>query len=421
MSNKFLPFLLSVLLAAGLACKFLPEYFYNIGKADFERKNYEKAFVHLGKAYDFNKNNQDYRYYYVQTMLKLKPNKKVQQKLFEISTDKKKDSAHTSAERQIKKWRYNVLQNIGNNYIEQVPLNNKIVRWSKFPIKISIINNSGTNVPEYYRTEVLRAFSLWQGETKFLQFEEVNNPSDAVIVIEIKKLPDNVCEGKVCRYVLGFTTPEYSGSHLNKMNIVLYDQNPYGKFFTDRELFNTVLHEIGHALGIMGHSYNSNDVMYMSAEDNIYKEDRSYFQYLSEQDINTIKLLYKLIPDITDAISENTKNLVYAPIVLGTEEDISNRKVEEAKNYIKNAPDLSGGYMDLGIAYSELNRTDEAIEAMQKAYSLAKNDNEKYLCLFNLSVINFNSENPQKALEYALMAQKISDTPEIRELISKIK
>ena len=341
-----------IAIICALIYRFLPNYFYAQGKANYDKKNYEKAYEYFNQAHSIFKNNQDYRYYYVQTMIKLKPTKEIQQKVFEISTDKKNDSAHISAERQVKKWKYSVMQNIGSNYIEQVPTDKKIMRWSKFPITVAIVNNSRTDIPPYYKNEILRALYQWQSSSGFLKFSQTNNPQDANILVEIKKLPDNVCQGNVCQFVLGTTTPLYKGKFLQKMNIVLYDKNPQGKFFTEKQIFNTILHEMGHALGIMGHSYNQGDIMYMSADHNdIYAEDRSYFQYLSDNDINTVTLLYRLIPDITNSENINTNNLVYAPIVLGTEEDITNRKLTEAKNYIKNAPDLAGGYIDLGIAY----------------------------------------------------------------------
>lgn len=411
----------SIAIILALIYRFLPAYFYYQGKANYDNENYSKSYEYLNKAYSVYKNNSDFRNYYVKAMLKNKPDKNIQKKLFEISTDSNNDNAHENAANQIRRWKFNVLRNIGNNYIEQVPLDKKIIRWSKLPITISIENKSSTQVPDYYKNEILRAFSQWQNSTRFLKFKQVNS-SDANISIEIKDLPDNVCEGNVCHFVLGYTTPQYSGKFLKKMNIILYNKNPRGEYFSDKSLYNTVLHEIGHALGIMGHSYNENDLMYMTAEqDNTYAEDRSSFQYLSQQDVNTITLLYKLIPDITNSEKINYDGLVYAPIVLGTDEDISKRKLKEAQNYIKNAPDLAGGYIDLGIAYSELGRYNEAIDAMQKAYSLSKTDNERYMSLFNLSAIYLSMENKTKAKEYALKAQQISNTEEVQNLILNIR
>ena len=209
------------------------------------------------------------------------------------------------------------------------------------------------------------------------------------------------------------------------MTIILYSNDPYGNFFSDKELYNTILHEIGHALGIMGHSYSSEDLMYMATENdnNYYAPYRSSFQYLSSKDINTIKLLYKMFPNITNTPLENleTKGQIYAPIILGTSSQISSRKLKEAQNYVKNAPNIAGGYIDMGIAYAELNRYKDAIKSLQKGYTLTKSDNEKYIILYNLAAIYMNIQKYDTALEYAQQAKQLYDNEEIKELIMNIK
>lgn len=234
-----------------------------------------------------------------------------------------------------------------------------------------------------------------------------------------------MCSGQTCRYVVGFTTPNYKGPTLYDMTIVLYTNDPFGNYFSDKELYNTILHEIGHALGIMGHSYSTEDLMYMTADNDssFYAPYRSSFQYLSSKDINTIRLLYKLLPTITNTpLNElNKKGLIYAPIILGTSAEISSRKLKEAQNYIKNAPDIAGGYIDMGIAYAELNKNKEALKAMQKAYELAKSDNEKYMVSYNLAVMNMNKGDYDTALKFAREAKELYNSDEVKELITNIK
>ena len=413
-------------IAFGLFYKLLPVFFFWQGQNNLKNNEYIKAFKNLKAAYKFNRHNKDYRYYYTLSLTKLSPTVKVQKYMFEIAESKENDSARQLAELEISKWQDNIISNIGDNYIEQEPLDNRIIRWDEktFPLKIAITDNSNIELPPYYRVEILEAFAQWQSSVNFLKFEEIQNSKDADIVVDIVPLPDNVCEGQVCRYVVGYTTPKYNGAKLKKMIISLYDKDPYGNYFSDKELYNTILHEIGHALGIMGHSYSSEDLMYMTTESNnsFYAPYRSSFQYLSSQDINTINLLYKLIPDITNTPLKqlDTKGLIYAPVVLGSSEDISSRKLEEAKNYIKNAPDISGGYIDLGIAYAELNKNTEALKAMNKALTLAKSDNEKYMANYNIAALYMNNGKLDKALTFAKEAQNIYDTDEIKDLITNI-
>ena len=404
--------------------KATPVCFYYQGKSALDKKDYIKAHKCLKNAYNFDKKNKDYRYYYVQSLLRLSPTVTVQKEMFNVASSDDKDSAQTVAEAKIAEWRNNILSNIGNNYIEQAPSDKGIVRWSieKFPLKIALVNQSNVEIPEYYNNEVYRAFSQWEVSSQILKFSSTNNANDADILVKFENLPSDVCNGNDCKYVVGFTTPSIKNNILKKMTITLYTKDPNGNYFSDKELYNTILHEAGHALGIMGHSYSSDDLMYMATEgSNFYTPYRSSFQYLSSQDINTIKLLYKLVPAITNSEKVNTKGLVYAPIVLGTSKEVSLRKLKDAQNYVKSAPDIPGGYVDLGIAYAELNKTHEAVKALQKALTLSKSDSDKYISYFNIAVVFVNSGDTKNALEYALKAQSISNNDEINELITNIR
>lgn len=418
--RKLTVIICAIAILFAIAVKSAPVFYFNTGKTALKKQDYVKAHKNLKKAYNFNKNNKDYRYYYVQTLLNLSPTITVQKEVFEIASGTQNDSAQDLAENKVSEWRNNVMRTIGDNYIEQAPMDKGIVRWDseKFPLSIVIYDNSKIDIPPYYKEEIQKAFAQWQSSTQFIQFKNVDKNAD--ITVSIQPLPSDVCSENTCRYVVGYTVPDIKGKTLHKMTIVLYAKDPYGNFFSDKELYNTILHEIGHALGIMGHSYSSEDLMYMASQNSFYSPYRSSFQYLSSKDINTMKLLYKLVPDITNSNDINTKGLIYSPIILGTAKDISMRKLKEAQNYIKQAPDIPGGYIDLATAYSELGKNKDAINTLNKALELSKTNNDKYLSLYNLAVIYTNTENFDKALEYANMAKAISDTEEIKDLISNI-
>ncbi len=412
----------------GITIKLMPVYYYKRGQSYLKQQDYVKAYKNLKQACNLDKKNQNYRYYYVQSLSNLNPTIKVQKEMFLLSTDNIKDSAKLTATSIINDWRNNIYRTIGENYIEQAAFDKGIIRWdvNKFPLKIIIIDDTKSDqLPAYYNEEIINAFTQWQNSTQFIKFQQTNNVKYANIIVKIVPLPKDICSDNICKYVVGYTTPDFKGSTLKKMTIVLYDKDPFGNFFSDKELYNTILHEIGHSLGIMGHSYSSGDLMYMSnnnTSSNFYVPYKSSFQYLSAQDLNTIKLLYKLVPDITntDIKKIDKKGLIYAPIVLGTSRELSSKKLEEAKNYIKNAPQLAGGYIDLGIAYAELNKYSESVKAFEKANTLVKNNNEKYIVLFNLAAVNLNNNNLKKALEYANQAKNISNTDDINELIMNI-
>ena len=176
----------------------------------------------------------------------------------------------------------------------------------------------------------------------------------------------------------------------------------------------------------MGHSYSTDDLMYMSSretQDKIFTRFRSSFQYISAKDLNTIRLLYNLEPDITNtSLNEiNSEGLIYPPIVLGSSEEIGSQKLKEAENYIKNAPDLPGGYIDLAVAYAQLGKLRKATENLGTALQLAKTEQDKYVIYYNYAVVYLNNNNPESALKYAQTAQQINNNDEILDLISNIQ
>lgn len=405
--------------------KVLPDIYFNMGKTAFESRDYQNAHNFLKFAIELNGKDRNYRYYFVQTLLKMPPTIEVQKDLFSVADKKIPDSADLLAEQRISEWKNSIFLNIGENYIEKAPFNDKILRWdaSKFPLVVNIQNNS-QNAPNYYIPTIKKAFMQWQGSTGgFIKFI-FQNSNDANIFVSINPQDTSkTCRGNDCKYVVAYTTPTIKGDKLQKMDIKFYDSNNLGMPFGQRELYNTALHEIGHSLGIMGHSFNKDDLMYMeNNQEKISDTYRSDFQLISPRDLNTLNLLYKLIPDITNSeISKfDTKGQFFAPIVMGSEEEVNSRKLVEAQNYIKGAPELPNGYIDLGAAYAELKQYNNAINAMNKALDLSSNDGEKFAINYNLAVIYSQVKDWQNALKYARVAKSLQNSPDIDGFIAMI-
>lgn len=426
---KLIPSILLIGIVFVVAVKSMPALYFKLGNTAFEKQDYVSAYQHFSKAKSLAPSNKDYRYQYAVALSKLKPSLKVQKETFELSEDKRADSAVYRARQQVYAWNTQIAQNYGSNYIEQVPYDSNIIRWNPetFPLKVAIDFPSDSSLPEYYRNEIAKAFYQWENSTGFLKFTFSNNPKKSDIIIKFLPLPESNCDSKGCKYVVAYTVPAIKNRQLASMTITLYDKDAYGNYFSDKELYNTILHEIGHALGIMGHSYSSEDLMYMSSTNektnSVFTRHRSSFQYISSKDLNTLKLLYNMTPTITNTpLSKlKTEGLIYSPIVLGGIEKISKRKIQEAENYIKKAPDLPNGYIDLATAYAEGGNIRKAEQNLKKAFSLAKTPNEQYIIYYNFAVIYLNNNKPKDALPYAQEARNIQNTEEIAELISNIQ
>ncbi|MBP3924843.1 matrixin family metalloprotease [bacterium] len=418
-------FICVIAVAFGIFVEFLPSFYFNAGKKCFDNQDYVAAYTNFSKAYNISKKDKKIRYYYTKTLTKLSPTIKIQKELFKISESNVNDSAKTTASIKIEDLRNRFTALTSDNYIEQVPSESGVIRWDlkSFPLKIAIKTDI-TGLPEYFEVQTLKALNQWRNSTKFVTFNIVENPEIANILIEFVPMPKDVCKENSCYYVVGNTVPTIKNGILKKMTITIYDKDPRGNYFSDKELYNTVLHEMGHALGIMGHSYNSDDLMYMSNENSnsIFSQYRSEFQYLSTSDLNTINLLYKMYPDVTNIAHDqiDKTGLIYAPIILGNNKSRSEKKLKEAENYIKKAPDIVNGYIDKAIALSELERVDEAIASLEKGLSISKRNEEKYVIYYNAAVIYINNKKPEQAKIYAQKAQQIDNSEEIQNLIKNI-
>ena len=392
--------------------KLLPTVLFSSGKHNFENKNYIEAADKFKLALKFDPKNVDYRYFYVKTLAELQPTYYVQKVVYTFSKSKHEDGAKILANEIVTEWRTNIHQNIGANYIEQAPSGSEVVRWTKdsFPLKIYIDNEYLSKLPDYYKSAISRAFNQWDKSVDFISFKNVQSKKDANIQILFKPLPEDVCTNGICRYVLAYTTPKRRLNTLTSVSITLYDKNHAGEYFSDKEVYNTILHELGHALGIMGHSYNSGDLMYQATDetDKVFAEQRSYFNFLSGTDVNTMKLLYMLEPNVTNKKISNKSDLIYVPIILGSVQEIAQRKLKEANDYIKSSPKLAVGYINQAAAYSDLNEYQKAIKSLLHAEKLAKDDSEREIIYSNLAIIYQILNDNTNWKKYQNLANKYS-------------
>lgn len=404
--------------------KILPDIYLKLGRTDYESANYVKAYSDLKIAILLSPKNSEIRRYYTKTLLHLAPTLEIQKELYKISQAGLNDSSELISSIKIAEWKNQILSNIGTNYIDQVPFNDEILRWDvkKFPLTVCIQNKS-TIAPKYYETEVKRAFLEWQNSSGFINFKFTDNEKEANINVQINPSANmKKCDQEDCKYSVAYTTPLISNNLLKRMDIFFYDSNNLNKPFSQREIYSTAIHEIGHSLGIMGHSYNKSDIMYMETSPDKLNYFDDNITPISPTDLNTLNLLYKLTPDITNTRQNefDTSRQFYAPIVMGNDKQINSKKILEAENYIKMAPNLSNGYIDLASAYAGEKQYRKALESLNEALSLSSNDDEKFIIYYNFSIIYMQIKDWENSLKYADMAKQINPTNEVYGLIATI-
>lgn len=132
-----------------------------------------------------------------------------------------------------------------------------------------------------------RALQTWDNRLLMINFSFQNTPDNADIECSyVDFIKDKVA---------GIT--QFSGFLVDKMTGQKYFAPPVtikislkdstsGRPYTDSELQSIILHEVGHALGILDHTQNKNDIMFFSTE--TYKNSQ-----ISNRDVNTIKEIYK--------------------------------------------------------------------------------------------------------------------------------
>lgn len=422
--RKFLLALFFIVLLIALFYKspFSALYNYNKAKALYESQQYDKAIPYFERSLFADPKGLLARFYYVLALSNTKPTYSVQKKLYEVANSKIDDEATKYAKAQALGLRYRLLEGIENNFIYNAAMGNDILRWDikSFPLKVYI--EKGVNIPAYYYTEIDYALNKWTNRTNFVKFTNTDKESDADIAIKFKDTPSDLCTENVCKYVAAYTEPQISNDKLlTQMVLTFYKTNPFGNVFTQSEISNTAMHELGHTLGIMGHSDNPADVMFASKDSTINANFlSSYARELSLRDLRTLVLLYRIKPTISDVKNLHSEQFYYAPLILGNDDIRLQKKLNEFKDYIVKYPNISSGYINLASVYADLGDFQSALSNLSIAEKLATNNDELFIINYNKAVVYFNQQAYENALKFANVAKSIDSSKNIDDFINEI-
>ena len=245
------------------------------------------------------------------------------------------------------------LEAYSDNYLGYViPDGDKVKRWANFPIKVYIESKKAKEVCK-------KAFLEWQKKTNnTVSFEFVPTSQDAQIIVNFNdKLESSSTKES---YIAGLSRPYYQDGNIIRSEVKILTIDPTSKKpLADDFIYFTMLHEIGHSLGIKGHSPDEKDIMFARSE--VPKLE------LTSRDINSVTLLYK-------ADNETLANIRDAG---------SSDKLKQAIGYAKASPDKAFGWANLGDIYRGKKMYSKAIENYQKAVSIEPKNSEFYSLLAN--------------------------------------
>lgn len=390
---------------------------FDVLKADYYLKanQKEKAAEFYEKAIDSGDTSLKARNNYVKILTELPADIKTQERLLKITKSPIYDEAQYMANSYLYDLRYEIFRKYPDNHITQATYNQNIVHWADGIITYGYVNPD--KAPEYYLVEIENAFLTWEDALnekldKKFQFKKTDRTPQIVIRFNNSK----TIAGRNEKFVAAKTEPIINSNYLKNMVIDYYLTSPDGENFSQNQVYNTALHEIGHALGFMGHSDNSKNIMYMSTDNITVSNDLR--KSLSDSDINTIKLLYLIKPDITN--KQSPKGEYLKEIVLGNETETSNAKMREARTYIKKAPNLPNGYIDLADAYVTQKEYEKAVKCLDKALMLAKDNDTLCMIYYNLAITNFYLSNYEEAKSYLEKSGQYKNTETAQRLMAQI-
>ncbi len=256
---------------------------------------------------------------------------------------------------ELKADRYQGVIPTGSDYLENATEGGKRVRWalSRLPLKV-YIEEAPLGIRNFqpgFVAEVRRGLDVWCAALENqLSYRQVSIKEQADIRVSWVNSIDSQAyseEGRTA-YTAGLMTPHYQGDRIDYMDVKIATFDILGKPQSSEQIHAVAVHELGHSLGLMGHSDQPGDIM--------YSENRSVIKP-SLRDVITIRRLYTLAADINNLSPEQRE------ITAERMQELASAQ-EKVLGRLEGEVEQSGtplNYLNLGVGYYQ-----KALQSIQK-------------------------------------------------------
>ncbi len=251
--------------------------------------------------------------------------------------------------------RYQGLIPAGDDYLDNATEGGRRVRWalSKLPLKV-FIEEAPLGIRNFqpgFVAQVRRGLDVWCAALENqLSYTQITNKEQADIRVSWVNNIDSQGyseEGRTA-YTAGLMTPHYQGDRIDYMDVKIATFDIFGKPQNSEQIHAVAIHELGHSLGLMGHSDQPGDIM--------YSENRSVIKP-SLRDVVTIRRLYALAADINNLPSDQRELNPERAQELASAED---KALEKLERQVKQSG-TPLNYLNLGVGYYQ-----KALQTIQK-------------------------------------------------------